>query len=132
MRLSDGDRRRSGRGHHWRRRRPVAVAGWLGLDQNRERIAGVEEVAHRGVPLEDSRSSIACSRASSRPGYLAWMVHDGEEVHIGVGGYADRFDPARALARLKAGAAGAGGLESAMMVERRGGRSRRRRALPRS
>jgi len=28
------------------------------------------------------------------PGYLAWVVHDGAETHVGVGGYPARFDPA--------------------------------------
>ena len=27
------------------------------------------------------------------PGYIAWFVNDGEETHIGVGGYASRFEP---------------------------------------
>lgn len=36
------------------------------------------------------------------PGYLAWVVHDGEEVHVGVGGCPGRFQPARALAGFRA------------------------------
>ena len=35
------------------------------------------------------------------PGYLAWAVEDGEEVHIGVGGYAERFTPTAALETLE-------------------------------
>ena len=35
------------------------------------------------------------------PGYLAWAVHDGEQVHIGVGGYAARFDPMQALKQFR-------------------------------
>ncbi|MFN8654525.1 MAG: NAD(P)/FAD-dependent oxidoreductase [Gemmatimonadales bacterium] len=96
------------------------VAGWLGLDQNREWIAGVEEV-YRGVPLEGPPVFHCLLSSELAPGYLAWMVHDGEEVHIGVGGYADRFDPARALARLKAEPPVAVDWSRATMVERRGG-----------
>jgi flavin-dependent dehydrogenase len=96
------------------------VAGWLGLDQNREWIAGVEEV-YQGVPLEGPPVFHCLLSNELAPGYLAWMVHDGEEVHLGVGGYADRFDPARALARLKAEPPVAIDWKRARLVERRGG-----------
>jgi flavin-dependent dehydrogenase len=72
------------------------VADWLGLDRNSQWIAGVEEV-YTGVPLEGPPVFHCLLSDELAPGYLAWMVHDGEEVHLGVGGYADRFDPARAL-----------------------------------
>jgi flavin-dependent dehydrogenase len=56
------------------------------------------------------------------PGYLAWAVHDGEQVHIGVGGYAGRFDPIKSLTQFRAGLGGILDLSSAKLLERRGGR----------
>ena len=35
------------------------------------------------------------------PGYIAWIAHDGEQTHLGVGGYAARFDPLTALEALR-------------------------------
>ncbi|HSB55231.1 MAG TPA: NAD(P)/FAD-dependent oxidoreductase [Gemmatimonadales bacterium] len=96
------------------------VAGWLGLDQNREWIAGVEEV-YTGVPLEGPAVFHCLLSTELAPGYLAWMVHDGEEVHLGVGGHPDRFDPARALERLKAEPPVPVDWGRAKLVDRRGG-----------
>lgn len=96
------------------------VAGWLGLDQNREWITGVEEV-YRGVPLDGPPVFHCLLSTELAPGYLAWMVHDGEEVHLGVGGYPGRFEPARALARLKADPPVPVDWGRATLVERRGG-----------
>jgi flavin-dependent dehydrogenase len=56
------------------------------------------------------------------PGYIAWVVDDGEEVHVGVGGYASRFQPAEALRRFQARVAPRFGLGGAVPCERRGGR----------
>ena len=56
------------------------------------------------------------------PGYIAWVVDDGEEVHVGVGGYASRFKPAEALRRFHARVAPRFGLRGAAACERRGGR----------
>ena len=97
------------------------VARDLGLDENREWIVGVEDVyagARAGGPPRfhcflDPRVA---------PGYLAWVVTDGEETHVGVGGYAARFDPARALETFRAGLGGIIDLGGARRVERRGGR----------
>jgi flavin-dependent dehydrogenase len=96
------------------------VAGWLGLDRNREWIAGVEEV-YVGVPLEGPPVFHCLLSTELAPGYLAWMVHDGEEMHLGVGGYPDRFDPARALARLKAEPPVPVDWARTRLVDRRGG-----------
>ncbi|HVH12836.1 MAG TPA: hypothetical protein VM759_07285, partial [Longimicrobium sp.] len=51
-----------------------------------------------------------------------WVVDDGEEVHVGVGGYASRFRPAEALRRFHARVAARFRLEGAVASERRGGR----------
>lgn len=96
------------------------VAEWLGLDQNREWIAGVEEV-YTGVPLEGPPVFHCLLSSELAPGYLAWMVHDGEELHLGVGGYPERFDPARALSRLKAEPPVPVDWIRARLVDRRGG-----------
>jgi flavin-dependent dehydrogenase len=49
-------------------------------------------------------------------------VCDGEETHVGVGGYADRFDPARALEEFRAEMSRTFDFTRARRVERRGGR----------
>lgn len=100
------------------------VARDLGLDENREWIVGVEDVLegslHRGQPelhcIVDPRLA---------PGYIAWLADDGESVHVGVGGHADRFRPAAALARLHArleADPAFAGLSRLRRTERRGGR----------
>lgn len=96
------------------------VAGWLGLDQNREWITGVEEV-YTGIPLQGSPVFHCLLSTELAPGYLAWMVHDGEEVHLGVGGYADQFDPREALEQLRAKPPVPVDWSRGTLVERRGG-----------
>lgn len=93
----------------------------LGLDQNREWIVGVEEVL-AGIPLEGPPRFHCFLDPKLAPGYLAWLVHDGEEVHLGVGGYAARFDPVKALREFRASVAGLVDLSKAELIERRGGR----------
>jgi flavin-dependent dehydrogenase len=97
------------------------VAPALGLDENREWIVGVEEV-FRGVTTGHVPTFHCWIDPSVAPGYIAWVVDDGEEVHVGVGGYASRFQPADALRRFKARVAPRFGLEGAVPYERRGGR----------
>ncbi|HLL70460.1 MAG TPA: NAD(P)/FAD-dependent oxidoreductase [Pyrinomonadaceae bacterium] len=97
------------------------VARDLGLDENREWIVGVEEVL-AGVPLEGEPRFHCFVEPQLAPGYIAWVVEDGVETHIGVGGDAARFDPARALERFRASLAGMFDLSRAELVERRGGR----------
>lgn len=72
------------------------VAKDLGLDENKELIVGYEEVyrsnGETGAPV------LHCFLdAKLAPGYLAWIADDGEEIHIGVGGYASEFNPRAAL-----------------------------------
>ncbi len=97
------------------------VAAALGLDQNREFIVGVEEVLE-GVPLEGAPRFHCFLDSKLAPGYLAWAVHDGEQVHIGVGGYADYFDPIAALKTFRLSLSSILDLSTALVVERRGGR----------
>lgn len=76
------------------------VARDLGLDQNREWIVGYEEVFESKNKTAEPR--LHCFLDSElAPGYLAWLADDGEEVHVGVGGYAKNFDPQTALKIFK-------------------------------
>lgn len=93
----------------------------LGLDVNREWIVGVEEVL-RGIPLDGPPRFRCFLDPKLAPGYLAWLVHDGEEVHLGVGGYAARFDPMKALRDFRSSVNGLVDLSNARLIERRGGR----------
>jgi flavin-dependent dehydrogenase len=97
------------------------VARDLKLDENREWIVGVEEV-FEGVPLAGEPRFHCFVEPQLAPGYIAWVVEDGEETHIGVGGYAARFDPLHALEKFRASLDGLFDLSRARRVERRGGR----------
>jgi flavin-dependent dehydrogenase len=98
------------------------VARDLKLDCNREWIVGVEEV-YEGVPLAGGVPSFHCFLDPRvAPGYLAWVVEDGEETHVGVGGYAARFDASRSLEKFRASLRDQFDFSSARLVERRSGR----------
>ena len=97
------------------------VAEALDLDRNHEWIVGVEEVLEN-VPLEGPPIFHCFLDPGIAPGYLAWAVHDGEQVHLGVGGYAARFDPVKALKQFRASLSDILDLRNARFVERRGGR----------
>jgi flavin-dependent dehydrogenase len=97
------------------------VGDALGLDVNREWIVGVEEVLE-GVPLEGPPRFHCFLDPRLAPGYLAWVVHDGEEVHLGVGGYPSLFDPVKALREFRASLSDIVDLRRATLIERRGGR----------
>jgi flavin-dependent dehydrogenase len=101
------------------------VARDLGLDENCEWIVGYEEV-WRGVPLSGDPRLHCFLDAKLSPGYLAWVTNDGEDVHIGVGGYADRFNPREALAefreKVNCGIGDLAAAAGAVMTETRGGR----------
>jgi flavin-dependent dehydrogenase len=97
------------------------VARDLGLDENREWIVGVEDVL-RGVSAGPEPCFHCFLDPRLAPGYLAWVVCDGEETHVGVGGYAERFDPARALEEFKNEMSRTFDFTRARRVERRGGR----------
>jgi flavin-dependent dehydrogenase len=94
----------------------------LGLDVNREWIVGVEEVLRAG-PDERAAPRLRCFLDPEiAPGYLGWIAEDGEEIHVGVGGYTNRFDALDALRRFRERLVEAGELGEATFIERRGGR----------
>ncbi len=97
------------------------VAQDLGLDVNRRWIVGVEEVYH-GARGSASPRLHCFLDPSLAPGYLAWIVEDGEELHVGVGGYPSLFDPLAALERFRASVGGIVDFRGTRRVERRGGR----------
>jgi flavin-dependent dehydrogenase len=97
------------------------VAKDLGLDQNQEWIVGVEEVLE-GVPLAGPPKLHCFLDPHLAPGYLAWVVNDGEQVHVGVGGYPSRFEPLAALQTFRSSLNGIIDLKQAKVVEKRAGR----------
>src|SRR5882724_11981270 len=98
------------------------VAEDLQLDSNKEWIVGVEEV-FSNVPLEGPPRFHCFLDPRLAPGYIAWAINDGEEVHLGVGGYAARFEPLRALSELRTIVGKRFmNLNNAIRVERRSGR----------
>lgn len=97
------------------------VGRQLQLDSNSEWIVGVEDV-FAGVPLDGAPRLHCFLDRELAPGYLAWIANDGEETHIGVGGYAAMFDPTEALDRFRNSLDQIIDLRSATWVERRGGR----------
>ncbi len=98
------------------------VAKDLKLDENEEWIVGYEEVYKR-MPLDGEPMLHCFLDAKLSPGYLAWITNDGEDCHIGVGGYPSRFDPRKALKMFKNKTqSGFVDLKNAELVETRGGR----------
>ena len=98
------------------------VARDLGLDVNRHLLVGAEEVFD--VSPTDAAPAFHCVLDPSlAPGYLAWVVNDGQHAHVGVAGYARRFPDGlrRALERFSASAPGLSGTDRPADVERRGG-----------
>lgn len=97
------------------------VARDLQLDLNCEWLVGVEDV-FTNIPLAGPPRLHCFLDPKIAPGYLAWVAHDGEETHIGVGGYASMFDPLRALSEFRSSLNGIIDLREAKQLERRGGR----------
>jgi flavin-dependent dehydrogenase len=97
------------------------VARDLRLSRNRRWIIGAEEVLE-GVPLDGPPRFLCFLDPETAPGYIAWAIHDGEETHLGVGGYPERFQPGRALAAFRSEVARALDLGRGTILERRGGR----------
>jgi flavin-dependent dehydrogenase len=97
------------------------VAANLQLERNREWIVGVEDV-FSDVSLDGPPRMHCFLDPVIAPGYLAWIAHDGEDTHVGVGGYAAMFEPVQALEKFKASLKNIVDLNGAKLVERRGGR----------
>jgi flavin-dependent dehydrogenase len=98
------------------------VARDLALDRNHHLLVGAEEVFE--VPGSDEPPTFHCVLDPSlAPGYLAWVVNDGQHAHVGVAGYGDRFPGGlrRTLRRFSASAPGLAGRDRPEVVERRGG-----------
>ncbi len=97
------------------------VARELGLSENRRWIVGLEEVFE--TPTNDRAPRLHCFfDRRVAPGYIAWIADDGTSVHVGVGGYAERFQPALALAEFRESIHSVVNLNDAQLLERRGGR----------
>lgn len=97
------------------------VAKDLKLDENREFIVGYEEVFDGSNSNKEPRLHCFLD-AKLAPGYLAWVADDGEEIHIGVGGYAADFNPREALKSFKMKTQDLFDLKDAELKETRGGR----------
>jgi flavin-dependent dehydrogenase len=97
------------------------VARYLDLDQNCEWIYGVEDV-FKDVRLHGPPTLHCFIDPQLAPGYLAWVANDGEEAHVGVGGYAARFEPLLALERFRRSLQSLIGINGMQPVERRCGR----------
>ncbi|MEP6902662.1 MAG: NAD(P)/FAD-dependent oxidoreductase [Actinomycetota bacterium] len=97
------------------------VAKDLKLDENKDWIVGYEEVFHSENLNGEPRLHCFLD-GKLAPGYLAWIADDGEEIHIGVGGYAADFNPQEALKLFKEKTAELFDLKGAKLAETRGGR----------
>src|ERR1700741_538794 len=96
------------------------VARELKLDLNREWIVGVESVFENAV-IDGPPRLLCFLDPELAPGYIAWIAHDGEETHLGVGGYSSRFDPAAALETFRSRVGHLVDLRNAKQIERRAG-----------
>lgn len=90
------------------------VAQAFALDRNTEFLTGLEEI----VASLSTETALHCHLDPElAPGYIAWVVADRGEAHIGVAGYRGQFDPSRALAKFRRKT----GFAQAKVLERRGG-----------
>src|SRR5689334_5689476 len=96
------------------------VARDLQLEQNREWIVGVENVLH-GAVLDGPPRLLCFLDPKLAPGYIAWIAHDGEETHLGVGGYPSLFEPMTALQDFRSRVANIIDLRKAKQIETRAG-----------
>jgi flavin-dependent dehydrogenase len=96
------------------------VARDLKLELNREWIVGVESVLH-GAVLAGPPRLLCFLDPKLAPGYIAWIAHDGEETHLGVGGYPSMFDPVPALQDFRSRVAHLIDLRKAKQIETRAG-----------
>src|SRR5690349_4525451 len=96
------------------------VARDLKLELNHEWIVGVENVL-QGAMLDGPPRLLCFLDPKLAPGYIAWIAHDGEETHLGVGGYPSIFDPVAALQEFRSRVAGIIDLRNAKQIETRAG-----------
>jgi len=96
------------------------VARDLKLDLNEEWIVGVESV-YEGAVIDGPPRLLCFLDPELAPGYIAWIAHDGEETHVGVGGYSARFDPPAALEAFRSRVSHIMDLSNAKQIERRAG-----------
>jgi flavin-dependent dehydrogenase len=96
------------------------VARDLKLDSNQEWIVGVESV-YEGAVIDGPPRLLCFLDPGLAPGYIAWIAHDGEETHLGVGGYSPRFDPTAALETFRSRVTHLIDLKNAKQIERRAG-----------
>jgi flavin-dependent dehydrogenase len=96
------------------------VARDLDLELNREWIVGVESVLE-GAVVDGPPRLLCFLDPQLAPGYIGWIAHDGYETHLGVGGYAARFDPVGALETFRTRVANLIDLRHAEQIERRAG-----------
>jgi flavin-dependent dehydrogenase len=97
------------------------VAGHLGLDRNRSWLVGAEDV-HRCLEAPGLPRFHCFLDPRIAPGYIAWIVDDGEEFHIGLAGTSDRVDIRPAMEQFRRQAAALLGHRLGPLVERRAGR----------
>ena len=96
------------------------VARDLKLDANSEWLVGVESVLH-GAVLDGPPRLLCFLDPKLAPGYIAWIAYDGEETHLGVGGYPSLFDPIPALQDFRSRVANIIDLRNAKQIEARAG-----------
>jgi len=96
------------------------VARDLKLELNREWIVGVESV-FQGAVLDGPPRLLCFLDPKLAPGYIAWIAHDGDETHLGVGGYPSLFDPMVALQDFRSRVANIIDLRKAKQIEARAG-----------
>lgn len=96
------------------------VARDLQLDLNQEWIVGVESV-YEGAVIDGPPRLLCFLDPKLAPGYIGWIAHDGEETHLGVGGYPSLFDPLAALETFRSRVANIVDLKHAKQIERRAG-----------
>jgi flavin-dependent dehydrogenase len=98
------------------------VAAQLGLDRNRAFLIGAEDVLPSALGAGEPPVMHCFIDPELAPGYLAWVVDDGHQAHIGVAGEPARFRPLAALAEFRASLAGVVAISRGTRIERRGGR----------
>lgn len=96
------------------------VARDLQLDLNQEWIVGVESV-YEGAVIDGPPRLLCFLDPELAPGYIAWIAYDGEETHLGVGGYPSRFDPLAALETFRTRVTNIIDVQHTKQIERRAG-----------